>query len=81
MHVLYVFEVVFENQSAQRIKLYWVSYAGPLKLYATLDPGATRRQNSYTDNTWLITDERDQPLGYFIIVEPEDCLAVIPKVK
>jgi hypothetical protein len=58
--------------------LYWVGYGnGALKLYGTIAPGATRPQNSYSRNAWLIADEDDQPLGYFV-VEPDDSLAVIP---
>ena len=60
-------EVIFENQSGKRVKLVWVGYNGQLKQYAELDPGATRRQNTYSGNTWLITDEKDKHLGYFIV--------------
>ena len=71
-------QILFENKSERPVKLYWISYgAGPLKLYATLAPGSTRQQNSYSRNAWLIADEDDQPLGYFI-VEPDDSHAVIP---
>ena len=72
-------EILFENRSAQPVKLYWIMYgSGDLKLYATLNPGATRRQNSYSQNAWLITDVSDRPLGYFVAKE-EDSHAVIPK--
>jgi len=74
-------QISFENKSARPVKLYWITYGnGALKLYATLAPGATRQQNSYSRNAWLITDENDQPLGYFV-VEPEDSHAVIPSQK
>ena len=74
-------QILFENQSARTVKLYWISYgAGELKLYDTLAPGATRQQNSYARNVWLITAENDQPLGYFV-VEQDDSHAVIPGQK
>lgn len=69
--------VVFENKSKRQIKLYWVDFGGKLKLYGTLDPGGTRRQNSYSRHTWLITDQTDSPLGYFVVSE-ELARAVIP---
>ena len=70
-------EVLFENHAKKKVKLYWVSYGGPLKLYAELAPGAKRLQNSYSRNTWLITDASDKPLGYFF-VEEDFARAVIP---
>jgi len=70
--------VIFENKSGKKVKLYWVSYGGELKQYAELDPGATRKQNTYARNTWLIADSSDKPLGYFI-VGMEVSRAVIPK--
>lgn len=74
-------QILFENRSEIPVKLYWISYGnGQLKLYATLAPGATRQQNSYSRNAWLITDESDQPLGFFV-VEPDDSHAVIPRQK
>jgi hypothetical protein len=72
--------VVFENKSGRKVKLYWVEYGGGLKIYGTLDVGATREQNTFSDATWLITDEKDKPLGYFIST-PKLSKAVIPKVK
>ncbi|MCH8922807.1 MAG: hypothetical protein IIA67_06625 [Planctomycetes bacterium] len=70
--------ILFENKSKRPVKLYWISYGnGELKLYGTISPGATRRQNSYSRNAWLITDEDDKPLGYFA-VEEDDSVAVIP---
>ena len=72
--------VLFDNQSKQRIKVYWVSYGNDLMLYGELEPGKTRRQNTYANNSWLITDASDNPLGYFIAV-PEVARAVIPEQK
>ena len=70
--------VWFENKSKQPINLYWISYGnGELVLYGVIDPGATREQNSYSRNAWLVTDENKQPLGYFIAKE-DDSHAVIP---
>ena len=70
----------FENKSGKKVKVYWISYEGNRQLYAELTPGATRRQNTYLNNTWLITDEKDNALGHFICVSGEG-LAVIPATK
>lgn len=71
-------EVVFENKSGQPVKLYWISYGNEPTFYATLEVDANRRQNSYARNTWLVTDENEKPLGYFVVGE-ELARAVIPK--
>jgi len=42
-----------------------VNFGGGLKLYGKLAPGGTRNQNTYSDAIWLITDEKDNSLGWF----------------
>jgi hypothetical protein len=70
----------FENKSGLKVKVYWISYEGNRQLYAELAPGATRRQNTYDNNTWLITDQKDNSLGHFICGAQEG-RAVIPAIK
>lgn len=72
-------QVLFENESGRAVKLYWVDFGGQLKEYATLAPGETRRQNSYSRHTWLIADANGMPRGYFIVAA-ELSRAIIPKV-
>lgn len=62
---------------------YWlglVTYNGELKFYFDLAPGAKRQQNSFSKATRLITDEQENPHGYFI-TGTDDALAVIPGKK
>ncbi|MEE3373449.1 MAG: hypothetical protein VX346_29195 [Planctomycetota bacterium] len=73
-------EVFFRNRSGVAIKIFWVGYDGKLKQYGELDPGGQRRQNTYENNTWLITDRQDRPLGYFVC-GAQRALAVIPLQK
>lgn len=72
-------QVIFENKSGRRVKLYWVSYGNELMQYATLDVDEKYQQNTYARNSWLITDEDDKPLGYFIVTADAVARAVIPK--
>jgi len=58
-------EIHFKNDSKERVKIYWVTFGGGLKLYGKLNPGGTRNQNTYSDAIWLITDDKDNSLGYF----------------
>jgi hypothetical protein len=68
-----------ENQSGQKVKLYWVDYGGGLKYYADIAAGDSREQTTYTGATWLIADADDNPLGYFR-TKQKNAKAVIPKL-
>ena len=68
--------VIFENKSKHRVNIVWIGYKGKRQPYGQLDPGQTRGQGTHAGNTWLVTDEKDQPLGHFI-AEPQISRAVI----
>jgi hypothetical protein len=72
--------VVFENQSGQSVKLYWLSYQGELTSYGELAPGATRRQNTFAGNVWVIKDAKDKSFGY-VVAKARVSRAVIPKAE
>ncbi|MDE0576033.1 MAG: hypothetical protein OSB39_03735 [Opitutales bacterium] len=69
--------VNFENKRDQAVKLYWVEYGGGLKLYGEIEVGATRRQTTYSDASWLVTDLSDKHLGHFR-TGLKEAIAVIP---
>ena len=73
--------VHFQNKTKKPVKLYWMTYGGQRKLYGTIAPGTTRRQNSYSEARWLITNEKDERLGFFVTSTAEEQLAVIPAKK
>ena len=58
--------ITFQNKSNQDVKLYWVDYGGGKKLYGEISKGAERKQNTYSDAVWLVTDNKDKPLGFFV---------------
>lgn len=58
-------EITFLNKTGIKVKIYWVEYGGGLKLYGELEPGGTRVQNTFSQASWLVTDEKEKPLGYF----------------
>ena len=58
-------EITFLNKAGIKVKIYWVEYGGGLKLYGELEPGGTRVQNTFSQASWLVTDEKEKPLGYF----------------
>ena len=71
-------EVHFLNNMPIKVKIYWVEYGGGLKLYGELEPGGKREQNTFSEASWLITDEKENPLGYFRTTQKVG-KAVIPK--
>ena len=70
--------VRFINKRDQAVKLYWIDYGGKPKLYGVIEKGDQRRQNTYEDAVWMLTDEKDNALGYFVTTR-KFSRAVIPK--
>jgi len=60
------------------VKLYWIDYGGKPKLYGVIEKGDQRRQNTYEDAVWMVTDEKDNALGCFVTTR-KFARAVIPK--
>ncbi len=71
--------VVFQNDLENVIK-YWYVEGEENKLYGEMQPGERRSQQTFTGHVWLITDEDDKPLGYFI-ASGVDATARIAPVK
>ncbi len=59
-------EVIFENHSENPVKLYWIGYKGERQAYGTIKPKEKRTQVTYANNTWVVTDNKDKPIGYFL---------------
>ena len=58
--------VLIENKRSHAVKLFWVQYGnGGLKFYADIPAGKTLKRNTFSDATWVITDENETQLGYF----------------
>jgi len=70
--------ITFQNKSNKNTKLYWIDYGGSKKLYGEIAKGQERKQNTYSDAVWLITDDKEKPLGYFV-AGTKEALAIIPK--
>ena len=70
--------VAFQNKRNVNIKLYWIDYGGSKKLYGEIAKGEERKQNTYSDAVWLVTDDKDKPLGYFV-AGTREASAIIPK--
>jgi len=68
----------FENKSAQPVKVHWVQYGGGLRYYGTIAPGGKRKQNTYSNATWVVTDAGEKLLGHFRTTKKVG-IALIPK--
>ena len=71
------FQVVFINRSKQTVRLWWISRTGTPKLYAEIEAGRRKRQQTRPGAVWMITDEKEKPLGHFIVGD-RTARAVIP---
>jgi hypothetical protein len=70
--------ITFQNKNNKNIKLYWIDYGGGKKLYGEIAKGDERKQNTYSDAVWLVTDDKDKPLGCFV-AGTKEASAIIPK--
>ena len=70
--------VRFINERDKPVKLFWIDYGGKPKLYGAIEPDDQRRQSTYEGAVWMLADERDKPLGYFVTGR-EFARAIIPK--
>ncbi|MBD3673305.1 MAG: sulfatase-like hydrolase/transferase [Planctomycetaceae bacterium] len=59
------FPVHFLNQSERTVKLFWRDREGGQKYFADIPPGDRQSQQTRPGAVWLITDEKETPLGYF----------------
>lgn len=57
--------VDFLNTTNQSVNLNWLNYRGERVFYATVAPGSTFYQDSYSTHPWLVTDEQNQCLAIF----------------
>jgi arylsulfatase A-like enzyme len=72
------FEVVFMNQRAIPVRLWWMDRQGKPVAYGAIASGQRKRQTSRPGAVWLVTDAQDKPLGYFMVGD-RAAQAVIPK--
>lgn len=59
-------QIVVENKLTIAVKLWWVNFTGEPVAYGEIAPGETRSQGTYHNHTWMITDSKDKPIGYFV---------------
>jgi arylsulfatase A-like enzyme len=71
------FDVVFTNQRAEPVKVFWMDRQGNRKSYGTLEAGWRKPQQTRPGAVWMITDAAGKPLGHFVVGD-RTALASIP---
>ena len=70
--------VVFQNE-LERVVKYWYVDGEEQKLYGELKPSERRVQNTFASHVWLITDQQDKPLGYFVASGVSATAKIVPR--
>ena len=71
------FDVVFINRHTEDVKLFWVDRLGELKPYGRINADMRKRQKTRPGTVWLITDQSEKALGYFVVGD-RSARAVVP---
>jgi arylsulfatase A-like enzyme len=72
------FQVHFLNRSGNTVKLFWRDLEGGQKFYAEIAAGKQKSQQTRPGAVWMITNEDEQPLGYFRVGD-RTAKAIVPK--
>ena len=70
--------VVFQNELKIGVK-YWYVEGEDHELYGELKPGERRVQETFASHVWLITDQQDKPLGYFVASGVSATAKIVPR--
>jgi arylsulfatase A-like enzyme len=74
------FNVRFINSHRASVKLYWMAPDGSRTSFGTLLPGDRKEQKTRPGAVWLICNQRDTPIGYFVIGDRR-AKAVVPELS
>jgi hypothetical protein len=58
--------ISFKNDRSAPVRLYWLDPAGQRKLYATIEPGQTRIQQTYMTHPWIAADLSDRCIELYM---------------
>lgn len=71
------FDVIFLNRHKDQVKLYWIDRQGKRNSRGSIAAGWRLPQKTRPGAVWLIADQSDEPLGYFIVGD-RGARAIIP---
>lgn len=62
--------LMFTNNSAQKLKLFWLDYLGKARAYGTLSPYSKAIQKTFIGNVWRVETDKGKVLGYYAATTP-----------
>lgn len=57
------------NATDRTVEFQWLNFAGTSQTYATLKPGESHTQGTFTDHAWRIVDDDDKTLATYLATE------------
>ena len=57
------------NAHDEAVEFQWLDSSGNARTYATLEPGMSHRQNTYTNHAWRVTTKDGRSLGVYLATE------------
>jgi Leucine-rich repeat (LRR) protein len=58
--------ITFNNNSSQRLKIFWLGYDGQQMYYGSVDSGRRYVQNTFQTHPWLLTTQEGKCVGVYL---------------
>jgi Caspase domain/VHL beta domain len=58
--------MLFQNNRASPVRIYWLDYQGQRKLFADLAPGRQHVQRTYMTHPWIVTDDTERCFALYM---------------
>jgi hypothetical protein len=62
--------LMFTNNTAQKLKLFWIDYVGKARAYGTISPYNKSVQKTFIGNVWRVETDKGKVLGYYAAATP-----------
>jgi hypothetical protein len=62
--------LMFTNNTAQKLKLFWIDYLGKARAYGTLSPYNKAIQKTFVGDVWRVETEKGKIVGYYSAATP-----------
>ncbi|MES2376477.1 MAG: hypothetical protein V4553_07855 [Bacteroidota bacterium] len=62
--------LMFTNNTAQKLKLFWIDYLGKARAYGTLSPYNKAIQKTFVGDVWRVETDKGKIIGYYTAATP-----------
>ncbi|MFG0246532.1 MAG: prolyl oligopeptidase family serine peptidase [Phycisphaerales bacterium JB052] len=73
--------VLVLNAHDEPIEFQWLDSSGNAKTYATLEPGQSHRQGTYTNHAWRVQTTSGRTLGVYLATEDPGVIIAVERTK